>query len=234
MTSLSNKKEIYGSMRSKNIGGCSPTVDHVVLFALYGTFYGGIVEPVTFNSSSVEYGRGQKKAYNCKSCYVITPLDGCLCLANIELGNMYIGVCFNEHHLSELKAWLTKQILKRTSSLPTRSSKVRLGHRTPAHQPTHPQTDNNTNTHTLNNWDQDGDVWQPVVQQRLRHEAGESTMATMTSRQRRIPNRKRNHRLQIILQKARGRLLRCDRRSRRCMYSESFAHMRSRGASLRT
>ena len=26
----------------------------------------------------------------------------------------------------------------------------------------------------------DGDVWQPVVQQRVRHEAGESTMKTMT------------------------------------------------------
>ena len=107
---------------------------------------GGNIEPVTFNSMSVAFWRDQMKAMKCDACYDITPLDGCLMLACIELKLFYVGVCFTEHHATELRAWMIKQILKRTS--PARSFRVRssIAH-PPDDVPTHKQH-THTCTHT--------------------------------------------------------------------------------------
>ena len=133
-TTFDNKKAIYGKMRvavsgndgdadiaedeevdgADEGGDAPPTVDKYGSVRIPTDRSGSNIEPVTFNSMSVAFWRGQMKTYKCEACYDITPMDGCLMLACIELKLFYVGVCFNEHHVAELNAWVSKQILKRT------------------------------------------------------------------------------------------------------------------------
>ena len=164
-TTFDNKKAIYGKMRvavSGNdgeadeeasepddvCGDSPPVVDKNGVVRTPTDRGGGNIEPVTFNSMSVAFWRDQMKAMKCDAAYDITPLDGCLMLACIELKLFYVGVCFTEHHATELRAWMIKQILKRTS--PARSFRVRssIAH-PPDDVPTHKQhTHTHTHTHT--------------------------------------------------------------------------------------
>lgn len=163
-TAFDNKKAIYGKMRvavsgndgepdndesaaddDVGVGDAPPVVVKNGVVRSPNDRGGSNIEPVTFNSLPVGVWRDQMKAYRCSACYDMTPLDGNLLLVCVELKIAYVGVCFNDHHVSELRGWVIKQILKRTSpTLADGAIDDRISHHSSshgrssiAHPPTH-------------------------------------------------------------------------------------------------